>query len=141
MRIGDRVKVLQRGRSPKTAEIGPQTEPTDVGERASTGPQSEDRGDYEVERVKKAPVALQRGRSPKTAEIASPQHSRFAPSTLQRGRSPKTAEIPKGTTFISSFLPLQRGRSPKTAEIAGRPSPGAATPHRFNGAAVRRPRR
>ena len=80
------------------------------------GPRSEDRGDV--------------------ASVAAVTASEL----LQWGRGPKTAETIRAHVSGSMTWKLQWGRGPKTAETrpAGAAEPGA---ERFNGAAVRRPRR
>jgi len=109
------------------ASTGPQSE--DRGDRsafvalplicpASTGPQSEDHGDAE------------RGASPRTSSAgfngaAVRRPRRWCANAeallfiflLQRGRSPKTAEIGCAVSSRTRLALLQRGRSPKTAEM------------------------
>ena len=79
---------------------------------------------------------LQRGRGRETAESRR-ELDASASRSLQWGRGPETAESTSARRAGASAL--QRGRGPETAESAVR---GMSAPAlRFNGAAVRRPRR
>jgi len=133
-------RMLQRGRSPKTAEIQTHRTIHALYRTASTGPQSEDRGDASRSSLIIASIVLQRGRSPKTAEMRSQRCTRssrtgFNGAAVRRPRrSPGARSNPE--TVLASTGPQSEDRGDRTVRDGAPRIRGG-----FNGAAVRRPRR